>query len=507
MSRLAEDGRADAPDARNDSARAANRDALGALYDSHAPSLRGRCLRLTGDADAADDLMQEAFARFIARFPEPPSDMNVDAYLHATARNVFLKQIRDRRETPAGDIETVLGADDDLERDPERATLLVEQQTLVRRCAAMLTRRQRNALRMCEVEGNSYAEIGSELGIGVDAVGQVVSRARTRLRGALRRAQIDLDHLSPECRALLGPLSDYVDGRARTTSSEIESHLAECSACRATLASYQEAGSRLRGIAPLAPIAALCSRIGAFTRIGADGPIGLGAAASLATAAAITVGCGGFLAANQLSSSGGSQAATTTLQAQDDSARARAVSLSSAPAEGEGAGGTATAPPGTQVRATTTTQGPQRRRDAPTAKRDTPARATPTSPAQTAAGADAPLGTGSATATEPGGAAGAADATPSPGVKAPKVRVPGVTTPKVTVPAVTVPAVTTPAATVPAIEVPPVTTPAVTTPVGTVPAVTTPTVSTPTVTVPQVTVPPITLPAPPPPPVTPPTLP
>ena len=175
--------------------------------------------------------MQEAFARFIARFPEPPSDMNVDAYLHATARNVFLKQIRDRRETPAGDIETVLGADDDLERDPERAMLLVEQQTLVRRCAAMLTRRQRNALRMCEVEGNSYAEIGSELGIGVDAVGQVVSRARTRLRGALRRAQIDLDHLSPECRALLGPLSDYVDGRARTTSSEIESHLAECSAC------------------------------------------------------------------------------------------------------------------------------------------------------------------------------------------------------------------------------------------------------------------------------------
>ena len=94
--------------------------ALEGLYEAHAPDLRRRCLRLTRDAHAADDLMQEVFVRFITRFPEPPADMNVGAYLHATARNTLWKQLRDSHETSDGDIETTVGADDDLDNDPER---------------------------------------------------------------------------------------------------------------------------------------------------------------------------------------------------------------------------------------------------------------------------------------------------------------------------------------------------------------------------------------------------
>ena len=158
--------------------------ALDGLYEAHAPDLRRRCLRLTRDAHAADDLMQEVFVRFITRFPEPPAKMNVGAYLHATARNVLWKQLRDSHETSDGDIETTVGADDDLDNDPERSALLVEQQGLVRRCAAVLTGRQRRALTLRDVEGYAYAEIGSELGIGTGAVMQVISRARARLRVA-----------------------------------------------------------------------------------------------------------------------------------------------------------------------------------------------------------------------------------------------------------------------------------------------------------------------------------
>ena len=188
--------------------------ALEGLYEAHAPELRRRCMRLTRDGHAADDLMQEVFVRFITRFPEPPSGMNVGAYLHATARNVLWKQLRDSHEVSDGDIETTVGADDDLENDPERSALLGEQQGLVRRCAAVLTGRQRRALTMRDVEGRSYGEIGSELGIGTGAVMQVISRARARLRVAVRRANVDLDNLAPECVAMLGPLSDYLDGRA-----------------------------------------------------------------------------------------------------------------------------------------------------------------------------------------------------------------------------------------------------------------------------------------------------
>ncbi len=69
--------------------------ALEGLYETYAPELRRRCLRLTRDAHAADDLMQEVLVRFLTRFPEPPPNMNIGAYLHATARKVLWKQLRD----------------------------------------------------------------------------------------------------------------------------------------------------------------------------------------------------------------------------------------------------------------------------------------------------------------------------------------------------------------------------------------------------------------------------
>ena len=45
---------------------------IESLYELHAPRLRRQCLRLTADAAAADDLVQEVFVRFMARFPIRP---------------------------------------------------------------------------------------------------------------------------------------------------------------------------------------------------------------------------------------------------------------------------------------------------------------------------------------------------------------------------------------------------------------------------------------------------
>ena len=304
--------------------------ALEGLYEAHAPELRRRCMRLTRDGHAADDLMQEVFVRFITRFPEPPSGMNVGAYLHATARNVLWKQLRDSHEVSDGDIETTVGADDDLENDPERSALLGEQQGLVRRCAAVLTGRQRRALTMRDVEGRSYGEIGSELGIGTGAVMQVISRARARLRVAVRRANVDVDNLAPECVAMLGPLSDYLDGRAAADEQGVEEHLATCDTCCHTLATYQEAGSRSRGYLPLVPLGGILARFHgklrsvtgssrahpgaasttapgrAIARIGnalgrsGDGPLGVTGVGALVSAAVIAVVGGSVVVAQHV---------------------------------------------------------------------------------------------------------------------------------------------------------------------------------------------------------------
>ena len=191
---------------------------------------------------------------------------------------------------------------------PSAPLLLDEQQSLVRRCSAVLTGRQRRALTLREVEGHSYAEIGSDLGIGTDAVAQVISRARVRLRVAVRRAHVDLDQLAPECRALLGPLSDYLDGHAAKSTPEIEAHLAECESCRDTLAAFQGAGSRLRGTLPLAPLAGILARVGEAVRFGSGAPADAVRAGAVVVAAAIAIGGGGTYAAHQLTSAAGPRA-------------------------------------------------------------------------------------------------------------------------------------------------------------------------------------------------------
>jgi RNA polymerase sigma factor (sigma-70 family) len=499
---------------------------LDGLYELYGPALRRRCVSLTRNPAAADDLMQEVWVRFIARFPEPPVEMNVGAYLNAMAQNILWKQLRDSHEVVDGEIETSIGADDDLERDPERSTLLVEQRHLVRRCAALLTGRQRTALTLREVEGRSYAEIASELDIGVDAVAQVISRGRVRLRLSLRRAQIDLDQLAPECRELLGPLSDYVDSRQLTTAPEVQAHLAACEDCQRTVAAYQEAGSRLRGLAPLAPFAAMVARAGELVRGGADAPLGLGAVASLATAAVIAVGGGGMLVAEHVTSSPRSQG-TTRAAVSGPSAHAvvatpprstpsttvapvagaeavlprhwrRASAAPGAPAKAHTvrrrphAPSTATAAPATTPRsepaaappATTTVAVPVVQPATTIPTRTPPTSTAPTTPVTTPVTTTPTTPVTTPVSTTPGGETGAL----------PHVTVPQVTVPSVSVPSVNVPGVTTPAVSVPSVTVPAISTPAITTPIGTVPSLSTPAVSTPAVDVPPITTPAISTP-------------
>jgi RNA polymerase sigma factor (sigma-70 family) len=453
--------------------------ALEAVYACHAPGLRRRCLQLTRDADAADELMQEVFVRFIERFPRPPMEMNVGAYLNAMARNVQWNQLRDDHEVPDGDLAASAQADDDLETDPERAALLVEQRSRVQRCAALLTGRQRRALTLRDIEGHSYAEIGSELGIATDAVAQVIFRARTRLRGALRRAEIDLDELPASCREMIKPLSDYLDGRAALHAPEIEDHLAGCASCRQTLALFEEAGSRLRGFAPFVPLVALASRLRRGTarhaaRVGelaqgnavTSSRIGGGVAA--AAAAGVLALAGGGVVAYQLTSSPGQASAASAVSS---------IRRTHAPGLAQAVGGRVT-PPVAQ-----------------------PAAARPPGSAHLAVASIAavvprrhvlriPQPPASPVVTAPGTAPSPATpvATPAVGGRVtPVVTVPS--TPRVTAPTVTAPTVTAPTVTIPTVRIPKITVPAIVPPPITLPVGTKPVITTPPVTVPGVTTP------------------
>ena len=233
------------------------------LYASYEGRLYGFCHRITGNPHDAADLVQETFVRAIGRFGELDiSTLNVGAYLFATARNLAYKTFeRQQRVELDGDLEERLGASSDAETQPEASLLIGEQRNEVHEASLRLAPRQRTALALRDLEGCSYGEIATVLAINENAVAQLISRARIRLREELRMTQVDERSLPPACRERLPALSAFVDGHLREAPRlELEHHLGECAHCRAALAAFEETSTRYRAILPALPLAGLAAR-------------------------------------------------------------------------------------------------------------------------------------------------------------------------------------------------------------------------------------------------------
>jgi RNA polymerase sigma-70 factor (sigma-E family) len=70
---------------------------LARLYETHAPGAYRLAYLLTGEADLAEDLVQDAFVRIIGRFAQQRSPEMFDAYLRRTVVNLSYGVFRRRR--------------------------------------------------------------------------------------------------------------------------------------------------------------------------------------------------------------------------------------------------------------------------------------------------------------------------------------------------------------------------------------------------------------------------
>lgn len=233
------------------------------LYTSYEGRLYGFCHRVTGNPHDAADIVQETFVRAIARFSEIEiATLNVGAYLFATARNLAYKTIeRQQRVELDGDLDARLGSSADADTQPEAHLLIDEQRGEVQKASLRLAPRQRAALALRDLEGYSYGEIAAVLELNQNAVAQLISRARIRLREELRMTQIDQRAFAEECRERLPVISAYLDGHLRDAQRlELEGHLSGCADCRAALAAFEETAKRYRAILPAIPLAGLAER-------------------------------------------------------------------------------------------------------------------------------------------------------------------------------------------------------------------------------------------------------
>lgn len=153
------------------------------LYEEHHDALLRYLVRYTGDADFAEDALQETFVRFAER--PPADDRNLRAWLFTVATRIVRDSWRTgrrRRElldeiperVPMGDIGD----------DPATHLSRDERRRIVRAALDELEEKERTVLLMRE-EGFAHREIAQAVGTTTGSVGTMIARALRKLAARL----------------------------------------------------------------------------------------------------------------------------------------------------------------------------------------------------------------------------------------------------------------------------------------------------------------------------------
>lgn len=156
-------------------------EAFRAFYDRTARGVWLYLVRITGDRHTADDLLQEAFYRFLRASTDYENETHRRNSLYRIATNLARdarrrNMIRPLLGTDASDIERVAANDQ---------TGASERATDVTRAMSRLKPREREMLWLAYAEGASHREIADVLGLNPASMKLLLFRARRKLASLL----------------------------------------------------------------------------------------------------------------------------------------------------------------------------------------------------------------------------------------------------------------------------------------------------------------------------------
>lgn len=160
-------------------------DAFRLFYDRTSRPVWAYLSRMAGDARLADDLLQEAYYRFLRANVPHESDAHRRNYLFRIAANL----VKDLRRRPPMD-QPPTGADGEQTdhadpRSADAANGAVRRLDLAR-SMARLKPRERDLLWLAYAQGSSHKEIAETLGLKTASIKLLLFRARRRLAAFLR---------------------------------------------------------------------------------------------------------------------------------------------------------------------------------------------------------------------------------------------------------------------------------------------------------------------------------
>jgi RNA polymerase sigma factor (sigma-70 family) len=171
-----------------------DRDWLAAQFEEQRPHLRRVAYRMLGSLDESEDAIQEAWLR-LSRTDETSID-NLGGWLTTVVGRVCLDKLRARRarreDSADGWLpEPIVSVDDQV--DPEQEALIADSVGLALLVVLeTLTPPERLAFVLHDMFAVPFDDIASILDRSPDAVRQLASRGRRRVRGARPEPDVDL---------------------------------------------------------------------------------------------------------------------------------------------------------------------------------------------------------------------------------------------------------------------------------------------------------------------------
>jgi len=182
---LSELGRFGADAAEAEEAFQMDEDSFRVFYDRTARPVWAYLSRMTGEPRLADDLLQEAYYRFLRAGVAHESEAHRRNYLFRIATNL----VRDLRRRPRVDDVPIGNGRDAIDRaDPQSADAAggAARRVDLARAMARLKPRERDLLWLAYAQGSSHQEIAQALGLKTGSIKLLLFRARRRLAALLR---------------------------------------------------------------------------------------------------------------------------------------------------------------------------------------------------------------------------------------------------------------------------------------------------------------------------------
>lgn len=168
-----------------------DKDAFAEIVSRYQNPLTNYIYRMLNDYEEAVDLAQESFVRVFFAIERYHSDYAFSTYIYRIATNLAISEIRKRKRRKVFSLTGLFQAEGNEEIEfqpmdekplPEDSLINDEQRKVIEKAIVALPEKYRAAIVLREVEGKTYDEVATILGLGLGTTKSRISRGRGILR-------------------------------------------------------------------------------------------------------------------------------------------------------------------------------------------------------------------------------------------------------------------------------------------------------------------------------------